>query len=559
MPEHFDVVIVGSGFGGSVMAFRLAEKGRRVCVLERGKAYPPNSFPRTPDAMGKNFWGPRYGLHGMYDLWSFRHLGAIVSSGLGGGSLIYANVLIRKDEKWFVHENLAQGGYEDWPVTREDLDPHYERVEAMLCAQKYPFASEPYASTPKTRALRDAADVLIRSGRYEEGELEWLLPSLAVTFGNPGEAPVPGAPIREAEPNLHGLPRSTCRLCAECDIGCNYGSKNTLDFTYLSAAKRQRPGATILTGREVKRLAPRPSAGGGYAVTFLNHEAAPVDGRAPIEEMTCDRLVLAAGAIGTPYLLLKNAKSFPGISAKLGTRFGGNGDILGVARDCTWGAIEPSHGPVITSALRVADALDGHGVRGRGFYVEDAGLPAFFQWMMTEADASNIARGLSFAKGWLGDHFGRDPHTNLSEQFSKLMGDGRKPATMMPMLGMGRDVPSGRMSLNGDGDLDVDWDLDDSKAYFDRARGVMEDLAQAAGGRFMDDPVWYLNRSITVHPLGGCPMSRSIEEGVVDAATGEVFGFPGLHIADGSIMPGPVGPNPSLTIAALADRFADRL
>ena len=105
---HFDVVVVGSGFGGSVTACRLAEAGRRVLVLERGKAYPPGSFPRSPLGLKNNFWDPSEGLQGMFDLWSFDGLEALVSSGLGGGSLIYANVMIRKDEHWFVHEDLAQ-------------------------------------------------------------------------------------------------------------------------------------------------------------------------------------------------------------------------------------------------------------------------------------------------------------------------------------------------------------------------------------------------------------------------------------------------------------------
>jgi cholesterol oxidase len=114
------------------------------------------------------------------------------------------------------------------------------------------------------------------------------------------------------------------------------------------------------------------------------------------------------------------------------------------------------------------------------------------------------------------------------------------------------------MTLTAEGDLDIDWRLDDSRDYFDRIRDVMHDLTSAVGGTFVDDPVWYLSRSITVHPLGGCPMASSPQYGVVDAF-GEVFGHPGLYIADGSVMPGPVGPNPSLTIAALADRFADRI
>ena len=123
--RHFDAVIVGSGFGGSVTAYRLAEAGLSVCVLERGKAYPPGEFPRAPHRMQKNFWDPSEGLHGMYNIWSFSGLGAVVCSGLGGGSLIYANVLIRKPEKWFVKEDLNNGGFEYWPVTRAKLDPHY--------------------------------------------------------------------------------------------------------------------------------------------------------------------------------------------------------------------------------------------------------------------------------------------------------------------------------------------------------------------------------------------------------------------------------------------------
>src|SRR5687768_15431407 len=134
-PEHADVVVVGSGFGGSVTAYREAEAGRSVILLERGKPYPPGSFARTPSAMGRNLWDPSEGLQGLFDVWTFRGLEGVVSSGLGGGSLIYANVLLRKDEKWFVHESpVPGGGYEHWPLTRSDLDPHYDRVEQMLGA-----------------------------------------------------------------------------------------------------------------------------------------------------------------------------------------------------------------------------------------------------------------------------------------------------------------------------------------------------------------------------------------------------------------------------------------
>src|SRR5437763_379500 len=151
---HVDAVIVGSGFGGSVMAYRLAQAGLQVCLLERGKRYPPGSFPRSPYQMKNSFWDPSEGKYGLFSVWSFQGMNAIVASGLGGGSLIYSNVLLRKDEKWFVKEDRSKGGYEYWPVTRADLDPHYEQVEQMLNAQKYPFDIAPYNETARTKALQ---------------------------------------------------------------------------------------------------------------------------------------------------------------------------------------------------------------------------------------------------------------------------------------------------------------------------------------------------------------------------------------------------------------------
>jgi cholesterol oxidase len=168
---HFDAIVVGSGFGGSVMAYRLAEGDLRVCLLERGKAYPPGSFPRSPYRMRENFWDPSEGLYGLYDFWSFHRIQALMASGLGGGSLIYANVLLRKDEEWFVKEDLQRGGYEYWPLTRVDLEPHYDRVEGMLRPQKYPFDRAPYSDTSKTKAFGEAE---------RKVGLEPFLPDLAV-------------------------------------------------------------------------------------------------------------------------------------------------------------------------------------------------------------------------------------------------------------------------------------------------------------------------------------------------------------------------------------------
>jgi cholesterol oxidase len=559
--DDFDVIVVGSGFGASVVAYRLAEAGQRVCVLERGRSYPPGSFPRDPYGMANNLWDPRAGLHGLFDVWAFSGIESVVSSGLGGGSLIYANVLIRKDEHWFVDEALPGGGYERWPIDRALLDPHYDAVEKMLDAQPYPFDVSPYSRTPKTIAMREAAEAL---------GLDWLLPELAVSFRSPGDAPAPGLPLREPHPNLHGLPRETCRLCGECDVGCNYGAKNTLDYTYLSRAKDH--GAEIRTLSEVRALQPLDGPGGGqggYQVTYVTHQPGDDGGPSrpgplPTTTIKAKRVVLGAGTFGSTYLLLRNRAALPRLSPALGTRFSGNGDLLSAIVGTTQtidGAdrprrLDPSIGPVITSAIRMADQVDGTGATGRGFYVEDGGNPAFLDWVTESAGAISVAaRSAAFLARRLIAHWSGHPRSDISGDLSKLLGGARLSSTAVPMLAMGRDVPDGVMSLHN-GDLNVAWTTRTSEAYFDRVQATIDAIASALGGRLLNTPLWLFKRVITVHGLGGCPMAADEQDGVVGVG-GEVFNYPGLFVVDGSTMPGPVGPNPSLTIAAFADHVAD--
>jgi cholesterol oxidase len=545
--EHFDVVVVGSGFGGSVSTYRLAAGGLSVCVLERGRPWPPNSFPRDPARLSRNLWDPGHGLYGMFDVWSFRGLEAVVSSGLGGGSLIYANVLIRKDEHWFVKEDIRQPGYEYWPITRADLDPHYDSVEKMLDAQTYPFDVPPYSSTAKTQAMKDAAAAL---------GLEWLLPKLAVTFANKDRPPATGECIEGGADNLHHATRTTCRLCGECDIGCNYGAKNTLDYNYLSRAKDH--GAVIRTLAEVKRIDRNRS--GGYVISYVQHDLTGSSDSAPSMAIHADRLILAAGTFGSPYLLLRNRAALPALSPALGTHFSGNGDLLTFveharAADGQPRSLDPSIGPVITSAIRLADELDGTGVHGRGFYVEDGGNPSFLDYLEGMTGAPTVSyRAAFFVLQRLWAHATGNPRSNYSKQVSAVFNGRKQAMPALPLLTMGRDIPDGVMSLR-DGDLELNWTTRSSDSYFARVETTLARIAHALGGRYLNTPLWLFKRVITVHPLGGCPMGRDASEGVVDSY-GEVFGYPGLYVADGSVMPGPVGPNPSLTIAAFADRLA---
>jgi cholesterol oxidase len=543
---HFDAVVVGSGFGGSVTAFRLAEAGMSVLVLERGKAYPPGSFPRTPWDMAHNFWDPSEGLHGLFDVWSFRGLGGIVASGLGGGSLLWSNVVLRKDASTFVRE---EGEY--WPVTYDDLEPHYERHERMLKATPYPFRQAPYDRTYKTKAMEYAS---------AQVGLEWFLPPLAVAF-DPGDgAPRPGQPLQGEPPNLHDATRLTCLLCGECNIGCNFGSKNTLDYNYLSRATLDH-GAQIRTRCEVKTFAPRE--GGGFVVDYVDHAHA-VEGEKrprplPTNRITCDRLVLAAGSFGTTFLLLKNRAAFPKLSRRLGTHFCGNGDLLTLAVRARENGrpriVDAGYGPAITSTVRVKDKAEGG--PGRAYYVQDGGHPPLVDWIVeTSYQLAVIRRALRVGKRLAKKLLRLDHRSDIGREIAAFF-DSDLTGSSIPFFSMGRDLPNGNMRLTDDGYLDVDWRKRKHDPPFDDIRRTAKQMADALDAKLFDNPAWYLSRVITVHPVGGCPMGRDETEGVVDSY-GRVFGYPGLIIADGSTLPGPVGPNPSTTIAALAHRFAER-
>jgi cholesterol oxidase len=535
--SNFDAIVVGSGFGGSVMTYRLVEGGMSVCLLERGRAYPPGSFPRSPWEMSRNFWDPSEGLHGLFDVWTFRGLGGIVASGLGGGSLLWSNVVLRKDRATFVEE---EG--EHWPIGNDDLEPHFERHERMLQAVPYPYEREPYDRTYKTKALEHAAGQL---------GLEWFLPPLAVAF-DPGDGrPVPGEPIR-GEQNLHGRTRLTCLLCGECNIGCNYGAKNTLDYNYLSLAKL-RHGADIRTRCEVKTFAPRQ--GHGYTVDYVDH----VDGTT--HTVSADRLILSAGSFGSTYLLLKNRASFPGLSRRLGTQFCGNGDLLTLAIKARENGrariVDPGYGPVITSTIRVKDAAEGGS--GRGYYLQDGGHPQTVNWIIEASYQLGVLRNavrlaIRLVRKWLRI----DRRSDIGREIAAFFSPADLSSSSMPLFSMGRDMPDGTMTLTDDGYLDVDWDKRSSTPFFDDLRRTAKQIASELDAKFLDNPPWYLSRVVTVHPLGGCPMGRDESEGVVDSY-GRVFNHPGLFVVDGSILPGPVGPNPSTTIAAVAHRAAEQV
>jgi len=540
----YHAIVVGSGFGGSVVAHRLAtdpDRPWRVCLLERGASHAPGQFPRTPYEAKRSFWDPSEKLYGLFDVWSFSGLAAVVASGLGGGSLIYANVLERPPDGWLSYTDADDGGARPWPLEAAELTPHFEAVEEMLRPTPYPEAA-PFGATPKTRAFRKAA---------AEAGLEDRPPRLAVQFADDDGKLGARLPFGRPHGNIHGVQRLTCEMVGECDIGCNRGAKHTLDLTYLSAPTDGRLELRPLA--EVRSFHPIE---GGFAVDLLDHSGGP-DGPPRRETLTCAQLVLAAGTLGTVLLLLRNRLALPRLSSRIGSQFCGNGDYLAFAADCEPGAngsgpIEASRGPVITAGARARDRREGGD--GPGFHIQDGGFPGWASWLAELGGARRDLRRIElYARRVVEGRLRGDPEENLSAELSRLMGD--DGAHLLPLLSIGREVPAGRLRLRGRR-LDLDWRKDESAALYERTEAAARRMTKALGGRYAD-PLRLL-RPITVHPLGGCAMSHDPAHGVVDPY-GHVHGVPRLSIADGSVMPGPVGINPALTIAALADRQASDL
>jgi cholesterol oxidase len=551
-----------------VAAYHLvASTGLKVLVLERGMPYPPGSFARTPREMSRNFWDPSAGLHGLFEMWSFSRVRALVSSGLGGGSLIYANVMLRKPPETFAAD--AANEYVRWPVTPDELDAEYSDAAAHL--QPNPLPGE-YAEPPRERGGVAKTQQFLAAARA--GGLAPSLAPIAVTFrAQDGEASdsapaVPGVPF--GADNLHGRPRHTCTLVGECDVGCNEGAKNSLDYTYLSRFLTEGgERARIFTCCEATGI--EPDEGSGYRVHYVEHRAsrARVRRRRELHDpgaelldpstaedseewtrtVTARVVVVAGGTFGSTRLLLASRPRLPRLSAQLGRRFSTNGDLLTVARGCrasdgSWRELDPSYGPVITAYAE-------HTVNGRRLWMQDAGGPGVSAWAW---QAGELPRDLWSARALLPSLLCGRRGGRISRLMARALGSAEASSAMLPMLTMGQDVSGGRMRLEGDG-LALDWDPHGaSRSYFESAVSLAERFANGLGGRLGPPLAARWAPGLTAHPLGGCPMGADTRSGVVDSH-GEVFGYPGLFVADGSIMPGPVGPNPSFTIAAMAGRI----
>lgn len=509
--EHYDAVVIGSGFGGSINALRLAEAGRSVLVLERGKRYRPGEFPRDVRDVNRLFWRypKRPDSRGLYEVRYFSGIAAVVASGVGGGSLIYANIHIRPDPVVFEDPR--------WPraINRQSLDPYYDRVASMLNIAPIPAD----VKLVKRDVYRAAARQVGR---------EVFDPDMAVRWSGPAQDG-----------------REPCRLVAECEFGCQYGAKNTLDFNYL--ARAEELGARIRPGSHVTRIEPD---GSGYRVRYTE-----VASGAEMS-VTGRRVVLSAGTLGTNEILLRCRdihRTLPRLSRQLGHGYSGNGDFLGSIQNSQTD-LQPWIGPDVTSVIRYFDAPPQFTMAAPTFNQAVMAVIASFgqmngKWLRPLSPILWPLMGRllpwAFKMGLL---------SRPSRLPAPHAGD---PARMTNLFAIGRDNANGLIRLKRGG-IDIAWDYErENRALVEKMSEAMQQISDVYGGTFAPLITWGMFRRIlTVHSLGGCSLSESPDRGVV-STEGEVHGYPGLFVADGSVIPASIGFHPVMTISAVSERIAE--
>ena len=517
-----DVVVIGSGFGGAVAACRLSAIGQKVVVLERGRRWKPQDYPRDiTDAWIYDVDEPEK-QNGWMDLRIFDEMWVAQGAGVGGGSLIYANVSINAPRETF------QSG---WPkeITYDKLLPYYERVEHMLKPQYLPDNQ----LTPRFKLMRDAARATGAEDRFRKVPL-------AISF-NPNTTFPDQQPVQQERritfQNRFNRDQGYCIHCGNCDIGCQEQAKNTLDLNYLAVAEDH--GTTIKPLSVVSHISPIDDY---YRV----HYDAIVEGRRECKSIDGRKVVLAAGSLGSTEILFRSKiqhRTLPNLSPYLGKGWSSNGDFLTLAR-YEDRDLFPTRGPTISSAIDYLDGSDG-GVR---YFVEDGGFPAVLSNVVKARRGAN--RRLSLQTWVLGF---------LAKRIRTAAGVDRT----MPWFGQAVDASNGRLYFGRDlirlwkKRLKLDWNPRRSEAAINGLIGRHKILTAATGGKANVPITWRTFRNlITPHPLGGCGMGSSPSVGVVDSK-GEVYGYPGLFVVDGAIVPRAIGLNPSKTIAALSELISE--
>jgi cholesterol oxidase len=540
--DHYTVVVVGSGYGGSIAASRLARAGQQVCVLERGREIQPGEYPDTElEALNEtqvnlpdHTIGSRTGL---YDVRLSDDMNVLVGCGLGGTSLINANVAIRPEPRVFEDQHWPKGLRDDANTLLQDS---FRRAEDMLGSTPYP---DGFPTVPKLRALAQSANGL--DGNF------YRLP-INVTFKD-------GV-------NRVGVRQSACQLCGDCMFGCNYGAKNTVLMNYLPDAKNH--GAEIFTQVAVRYL---ERQGNRWLVHYQILDTGQEAFDAPTSIVSADLVILAAGTLGSTEILLRSKAAGLPLSDQLGNRFSGNGDVIGFAYNTDvkvhmigFGSRRPGQmapvGPTITAVIDLRGQTD----LEQGMVIQEGSVPGAMALVIpaTLALAAKIA--------------GYDTDTGLADMIlertreldSLIRGPyfGAIENTQIYLV-MAHDDSGGRMYLENDR-LRLAWPGAGERPYIRRVNEQLKRATRPLGGTFIENPLWsklQTHNMASAHPLGGCIMAEDAGQGVTNHQ-GQVFSetsgtavYEGLYVNDGAIVPRSIGVNLHITISALAERNMARL
>lgn len=520
---HYDVIVIGSGYGGGVAASRLARAGKRVCVLERGREFATGEFPaRFPDLKSQMQLHSRRGRTGpetaLYDVRLGEHMHVLVGCGLGGGSLVNAGVALRPDARVFADEA--------WPgQIRQDgtLEEGYRRAEAWLRPASDPRAGE----MSKFRALARAGEAV--------GE-RTIAPRVVVSFAETVSA--------------GGIPQPGCTRCGDCCGGCNVGAKNTVALTYLPDAVGH--GAELFTHAKVRHL--EKAADGTWRV-FVERLDLDSQANAGARTLTlcAPVVVLGAGTLGSTEILLRSAANGLALSDRLGKRFSANGDIIAFG----WGAKEPINAVGVGHPAKLEGAEIGAAVTGQ----------------IEVHDADDLSRQLTVQEGVLPSAVAPAlplmfvPNGRLLGALQSLItGVYKGPfAHLNTFFAVSHDSASGEFRLDGDR-LTLAWPGAKDEPAYARLDATLTSLVSALGGQYVKNPLAGTvmgHQPATAHPLGGCGMGQDRATGVVDHK-GQVFDtstgrgstdvHAGLFVVDGAVIPRSLGCNPLFTITALAER-----
>lgn len=516
----FDVLVVGSGFGGSVTALRLTEKGYRVGVIEAGPRFRDEDFASGTFDLKRYLWAPALGMYGIQRIDALHDTMIVAGAGVGGGSLVYANTLYEPLQPFY--DDPQWSAITDW---RDELAPYYDQAKRMLGVVENP--------------VRTPSDDVMEKIATEMGVADSYHPTpVGVFFGGPEQPP--GEEVPDPFFGGEGPARRTCLNCGECMSGCRHNAKNTLVKNYLYLAEKN--GASVLPLTTVTRL--RPREGGGYDVTVRYTKAKRATARTT-RTLTAEHVVLAAASLGTQKLLhrMKDEGHLPRLSERLGYLSRTNSESILGAIAPRGDATDYTQGVAITSSFHPDGDTHIEPVRyGRGF-----NTMAMLQTVLTDGEGPGPRW-----RSWL---------TQMWKQRSKIRdfydfqhwSERTVIALVMQSLDNSITTYGKRSRLLG-------WRMTSRQGHgapnptwIPVGNQVVTRMAEMLGGTAGGNIGEPFGMPLTAHFIGGCAIGDSPETGVIDPYQ-RVYGHPGLHVADGAAITANLGVNPSLTITAQAER-----